>query len=209
MDNSIIPTPRIHKTDLKFWFMWVIASTSAILISAGVIFGLIFTAKAISPSINEDRFAGGIMLPITATIFGVCQWLVLRSRISKSGWWIPATVVGLGGGIALATVAVQAFFRITGEEDNWSIQPGVLTLYVIIGFLVSLLQLPILWRHFRGSLFWLLASMIGWLVLGFIVDISIDRTSDIFAIGAIPAIFTGFCLIWLMRYPRIEPEHSP
>jgi hypothetical protein len=179
------------------------------LISAGVIFGLIFTAKAISPSINEDRFAGGIMLPITATIFGVCQWLVLRSRISKSGWWIPATVVGLGSGIALATVAVLAFIRITGQEDNWSLQPGVLTLYVLIGFLVSLLQLPILWRHFRGSLFWLLASMMGWLVLGLIVDISIDRTSDIFAIGVIPAIFTGFCLIWLMRYPRIEPEHSP
>jgi hypothetical protein len=40
------------------------------------------------------------------------------------------------------------------------------------------------------------------------VDVSIDRTSDIIAEGAIPAIFTGFGLIWLMRNPRIEPEHS-
>jgi hypothetical protein len=50
--------------------------------------------------------------------------------------------------------------------------------------------------------------MIGWFILGLIVDISIDRTSDIIAVGAIPAIFTGFGLIWLMRKPCREPEQS-
>jgi hypothetical protein len=51
--------------------------------------------------------------------------------------------------------------------------------------------------------------MIGWLVLGLIMGGTIDRNSDVFAIGAIPAIFTGLGLIWLMRSPRTKSDHSP
>jgi hypothetical protein len=57
--------------------MWVIASTAAILLSFVVLYGLIFIATAISPSINEDRLFGGIMFPVLATLLGVLQWLVL------------------------------------------------------------------------------------------------------------------------------------
>jgi hypothetical protein len=189
--------------------MWVIASISAILLSFVVLYGLIIIIKVISPSINEDRLFGVLMFPVIATMFGVLQWIVLRKRIPKSGWWILATIVGLGGGVTLAIVAVQAFSDITGMEEYWDFQPGLLMLFLLIGFFLALAQLPILWRHFRGSLLWLLASMIGWLVLGLIMGGTIDRSSDVFAIGAIPAMFTGFCLIWLMRNPRITPKYSP
>jgi hypothetical protein len=209
MNNSTLPNPLTRKTGFQFWLMWVIASTAAILLGSGILFGLIIIAKAVSPSINEDRVFGVIMFPIIATMLGVLQSLVLRKRITKSGWWILATIVGLGGGIALAIGAVQALSSIIGQEEYWNFRPGLLTLYLLIGFFLALAQLPILWRHFRGSLLWLLASMIGWFVLGLIMDVSIDRTSDIFALGAIPAIFTGFCLIWLMQNPHIEPNHSP
>jgi hypothetical protein len=77
---------------------------------------------------------------------------------------------------------------------------------MLIGFVIAISQLPILWRRYRGSIIWLLTSMIGWLVLGLIVGVSIDRTSDIFAVGAIPAVFTGFGLILLMRSPRTESD---
>ena len=209
MDNSIIPTPRTHKPDLQFWLKWVVASTAAILLSFGVLYALIIIAKAIFPNINEDRLFGGIMLPIMATILGVGQWLVLRRRIPKSGWWIISTIVGIVGGIALAGGVVQVISRITQQEWNWDLRPGSLTLYVLIGFWLALAQLPILWHHIRCPILWFLASMIGWLVLGLIVDVSIDRTSDIFAVGAIPAIFTGFGLIWLLRTPRTKLNHSP
>jgi hypothetical protein len=118
-------------------------------------------------------------------------------------------MVGLGGGVALAIVAVQAFSHFTGMEEYWKFQPGLLILFLLIGFFLSLAQLPILWRHFKGSLLWLLAGMLGWLVLGLIMGGTIDRNSDVFAIGTIPAMFTGLCLIWLMRNPRTESETSP
>jgi hypothetical protein len=205
MANSIISTPRTYKTDLKFWFMWVIASTAAILISAGVLFGLIFIATIISPGINEDRLAGDIMLPITATILGVCQCLVLRTRIPKSGWWILATIVGIMGWMALVGIFQMISRNIRLE---WNLDHGMLLSFVLIGFLLALAQLPILWRHLRSPILWLLSGMIGWFVLGLVVGVSIDRTSDIFVVGAIPAIFTGFGLIFLMHNPRIEFEHS-
>jgi hypothetical protein len=209
MDISIVPSPRTHRIELKFWLMWVVASTAAVLLSFVVLYGLIIIAKAISPSVNEDSMFGVIMFPIIATMLGVLQWFVLRKRIPKSGWWILATIVGLGGGISLAIVAVQAFSRLTGQEEYWNYQPGLLMLFLLIGFFLALPQLPILWSHFRGSLLWLLASMIGWLVLGLIMGGTIDIPSDVLAVGAIPAMFTGLCLIWLMRNPRIEPKPSP
>ena len=205
MDHSTLPISRTWNIDLQVWLMWVIASTAAILISVGILIGLIFIANAISTNVNEDRLAGAIMLPITATILGVCQWLVLRSRISKSGWWILATILGT----TLAVGVVQIISRIPRLEWNWDSQLGFQTMFVFIGFMMALAQLPILWEHFKGSVLWILFSIIGWLVMGLIVGISIDRTSDIIAVGVIPAIFTGFGLIWLMRKPRIELKHSP
>ena len=116
MDNSIISTPRNYKNDLKFWLTWVVASIAAILLSSVVLYSLIIIASAISPKLNEDRAFGVLMFPVIATMFGVLQWLVLRKRIPKSGWWILATIIGLGGGVALAVVTVQAFSHITGME---------------------------------------------------------------------------------------------
>lgn len=208
MDNSISSIPRAHNTDLKFWLTWVIASMAALLLSFVVLYALIIIAKVISPSINEDRVFGGLMFPIIATILGVCQWFVLRKRIPKSGWWILATILGLVGGVALAVIAVQVFTQVAGLEEYWNNPPAILMLFLLIGFFLGLAQLPILWRYFRNALLWLLASMIGWLFLGIIMGGTIDRISDVFAIAAIPAMFTGLCLIWLMRTPRSEPAHA-
>ncbi len=53
--------------------------------------------------------------------------------------------------IALVGGVVQAFSRVTGQEWNWDLRPGLLIVYVFIGFLIALAQLPILWRQLRGS----------------------------------------------------------
>ncbi len=208
MANSIIPTLRTHNTDLKFWLMWVVASTAAILISGGVLYGLIYIAASIFSNINEDRLAGIIMLPITATILGVGQWLILRSRNSQIRMVDSCNDCWHCGSMALAVGVFQVISRITRQEWNRDFTHGTLMSFVLIGFFLALAQLPILWRYLRAPIIWLLANMIGWFILGLIVDISIDRTSDIIAVGAIPAIFTGFGLIWLMRKPCREPEQS-
>jgi hypothetical protein len=208
MDTTTPPVARGYSRDWLFWLKWVVASTAAILLGVGIIYATIFLAKAIDPGVNEDRLMGGLIFPILATLLGVFQWLVLRRRIPKSGWWIPATLAGLLGGIALASGLMKVIVHITGQEWNWDYTPGLLLVGGLIGFFLALVQLPILWRRIPGFALWPLAGMLGWFALSLIIGKSIDRTSDIFALGAVPALFTGLCLIWPIRIRHRPPAHA-
>jgi|MudIll2142460700_1097286.scaffolds.fasta_scaffold66000_3 hypothetical protein len=201
MDHPTLPEPRKLSPGWLFWLKWVAASLAGLLLGFGILYGLIFLGKAVLPDFNEDRFFGWLMFPFLATLLGAAQWLVLRQRIPRSGWWILATVAGLNAGVALAQGAGQLLSRGTNQPWAWDSQPKILLLYIFIGLLLGLAQLPILWRHIRGRVRWLLASLLGWLALGLVLGKSIDRMSDIFAFGAIPAAFTGFELPWLLRTP--------
>ncbi len=209
MDNPTLSEARTRSPDWLFWLSWVSASTAAILLGFGIIYALIFIAKAVLPGINEDRLFGGLTFPILATVVGASQWLVLRTRVSRSGWWILATGVGMLVGMALGRGVVQSISPITGQQWDPDSQSGLLVLYVLIGLSLALAQLPILWRCVTAFALWPLVSVVGWLVLGLIMGKSIDRTSDILALGAVPAAFTGFGLIWLIRTPSDQPNSAP
>ena len=202
IDNPSPPVARTPSPDCVFWISWVVASTAAIFLGFGILYASTFIAEAVVPGTNEDRLMGGLMLPILGTVLGALQWLVLRARIPKSGWWVLATGVGMLGAISIAGGLVQAISRATGRQWNWDSKPEILVVYGAIGILLALAQLPILWRHFRGFAFWPLFGIVGWLVLGLIIGKSIDRTTDVYALGVVPAAFSGLGLIWLTRSPR-------
>ncbi len=208
MDSPALPDARPRYANWLFWLGWVAASEIGILLAACAMVGSIFIAKATVAGVNEDRLAGVLLFPILGASLGASQWVVLRTRISKAGWWILATVVGLLGGVVLGGGAVQALSYVTGRPWNWDFRPGLLTLYAIMGLSLGLTQLPVLWRHIKGAAVWILASMVGWLALGLIIGKSIDRTSDILALGPVPAAFTGLALLWLLRPPRTLPPGS-
>lgn len=196
MDTHTPPIVRLSSIDWLFWLRWVAASTAAILLGAGIIYACVFLAKAVLPGTNEDRLSGFLIFPVLATLLGVLQWLVLRRRIPKSGWWIPATLAGLLGGFALGSVLMRAVAHATGREWNWDSTLGLLLVYGFVGFFLALAQIPILWRRIQYFAFWPLATTLGWFALCLIMGKSIDRVSDILALGAVPAAFTGLCLIW-------------
>jgi hypothetical protein len=195
--SPALPVARTRSGDWLFWLTWVATGAAAILLSFGAIYASIPIAKAVIPDFNEDRVMGALLFPIMGTVLGVVQWLVLRRRIPVSAWWIVATAVGIGSigvlarGIALATI------RATGQEWSWDSTPHLLALSAFVGLVLALIQLPVLWRHTRGWAWWLLAGIVGWIALGLIMGKSIDTVTDIIALGAVPAAFTGLYLIWL------------
>jgi hypothetical protein len=178
---------------------WVAASLAAVLLSFGLIYAMIFVANAIQPGFNEDRFAGWFMVPILAAVMGTLQWLVLRRRLPGSGWWILGTAAGALLALGFADGVYFGLQQHSPQPWIWKSQPGLLVTYAIIGLSLGLAQVPFLWRRSHGIASWLLANLIGWLVLGLIVGASLDRTSDLVALGAIPAAFSGLGLIWLTR----------
>ena len=180
------------------WLIWILASTSAILIAFAILYGSIFIVKAIVPGANEDQFMGLLMFPVTSISLGIFQWLVLRTRISGAGWWVLATGLGLLMAIGLAGILTQTLGRVMGPGWRWDSMPEILILYGSIGLLLALAQLPVLWKHIRLAGIWLLLGVAGWLALGILMGKSIDRTSDILALGAVPAAFSGLGLLWLV-----------
>jgi hypothetical protein len=203
-------TPVPHVAPVRpgtwlFWLSWVAASTAALLLSFGMLYGSIFLGNAVIPGFNEDRFGGLIFFPILGILMGVLQWLLLRRRVPRAGWWIPATLAGLVGGTALAVAVVRALMAAAGEM-NWDSRILLLLLYGIIGFILALAQLPILWRRLPGFFLWPLVSTLGWSVLSLITGKSFDRATDVLALGAVPALFTGLFLAWSLRAHRGPPE---
>jgi hypothetical protein len=182
-----------------FWVLWVVASTAAILVAVVVLYALIFLAKAIVPGVNEDRLFGVLMFPVLAALLGLFQWLILRRQVRRSGWWIAATVLGILVGMAVTAGIVAVWRRMLVRELNMEqLAPMVLAVF---GLSLGLAQLPVILRHIRGPALWVLASAAGWLGLGLVIGRSIDRTTDILALGAVPAVVTGLALVWLWREP--------
>ena len=107
MDKPVAPVARTAPRDLLFWLRWVIASTGAILLGFGILYASVFLAKAAVPGTNEDRLVGVLMFPVLATVLGALQWLVIRTRIPKAGWWVLLTVVGMLAAMALAPGVLQ------------------------------------------------------------------------------------------------------
>jgi hypothetical protein len=202
MDDMSLSRTHTWLLDGLFYIRWVAANSAAIFLGAGILYAMIFLAKAIQPGINEDRFFGVLLFPLLASMLGIFQWYILRPRLPKARWWVLATAAGMLIGVAACSAAAQAVIRLTGQSLNWGSRPALLAVFAIIGLGIALAQLPLLRRYGAATLFWLPITMLGWVALGLAMGPSIDRTSDIFAFGAIPGAVTGLGLVWLLRRPR-------
>jgi hypothetical protein len=208
MDNPTPALGRARSSDRQFWLTWVVASAAAILLGFALLYAGILLATIILPSTNEDGLMTVLMFPVLATTQGALQWLVLRARIPRTGWWILATGVGTVAAVALAVGLVQAVGRAAGRDPYWESQPDLLALFGLIGLFLALAQLPVLWRRVRGLAIWPLVGIVGWLALGLVMGKSIDSMTDVLALGAVPPAFTGLGLIWLTRSPRTRTVPS-
>jgi len=208
MDNPTPALGRARSADRRFWLTWVAASTAAILLGFALLYAGILLAKIIVPSTNEDSLMSVLTFPVLATVQGALQWLVLRTRIPRTGWWVLATGAGTLAAVALAVGLVQAVSRAAGRDRFWESWPDLLALFGLIGLFLALAQLPVLWRRVRGLAIWPLVGIVAWLAVGLVMGKSIDRTTDVLALGAVPAAFTGLGLIWLTRSPRARTVPS-
>ncbi len=125
-----------------FWLQWILATA----IGLGLGWEI---ANIVGPASQ-----GILYLSIAGIFIGFAQWLVVRKRVSQSGWWILATFSG------------WALFDILG----WIMpppMPGPIFL-ALGGLTIGFSQWVLLRRHYSRAYLWIIVSAFAW-ILGMIM----------------------------------------
>ena len=199
-----------------FWLQWVLASMLGFAVGAAM-------GNAVANSIPPmtctqsssdsliDRLTNipciqpSLGLVLIVIILGLAggfmQWLVLRRRISGTGWWVPASTLGF----PVALVMADGAMRLVGI-------PSPILLGVLFGILSGILPWLVLRRQVARAGWWVPAHLLGSLVGGAMGIVAFHVMALIgfyqFPWAAAGAMFgaglsaiTGITLVWLLRQP--------
>jgi hypothetical protein len=102
------------------------------------------------------------MLVVAFLLSGVLQWLVLRRRLRRAGWWIPATVGGWIGAVLVAAVVSYGIENVLYSYGSFA--RGIL--YTVaagpcIGAVIGASQMLVLRRRVPRAGRWIVASIFG------------------------------------------------
>lgn len=159
------------------------------------------------------------------TVIGLAQWLVLRRRVHKAGWWVLASFTGglvapvVGVGLAVLAVILLSFLgvdvlQIETTMSNEELERILNVIWLIMAFGVGAVtgmpQRLVLRRQVQRASWWVLASAVGWVVAGGAVLVFggpyFGAAADVaFSSGAAAGVafgvVTGIPLVWLLRQP--------
>jgi len=139
------------------------------------------------------------------------QWLILRRRVSRVGWWAPSIVAGmvLASALLLALSIARKYFL---DSENF-FALGMIILLSLGGTLAGVFQWFFLRRQISRAGWWVLASAVVWSLgavvwsLGAVVWFSswfrflgILNAMGLFFVIIMGAV-TGGALVWLLRQP--------
>jgi hypothetical protein len=172
----------------RLWLWWVLASTTGLALGfAGGYAAGFAIGGAISGIASQSVF--GAMVGVS---FGTTQWLVLRRRVSRAGWWVLATTLGMGVGFALVRAMTPTVSRMVGGGPMYGLVNGA-----IVGTLIGAMQWLVLrWKVSRAG-WWVPAS-----ALGMAVGLALGQVAGQLAGVAM----TGIALVWLLRQPAQETQ---
>ena len=118
----------------SFWLQWVLASSVGFVMA--VIVSLL-VVMAIEPMV-VPRLGAFVGATIVGAVVGIMQWLVLRRRLHRAGWWVLASAVGWAVGWAGSQelILIERVFMALSKYDEALGGRSVVTLSVI-GVLVG------------------------------------------------------------------------
>ena len=170
-----------------FWLWWVLASTVGLAVG-GAVGGAVGFAVYEEPAGVAVVVGVAVVGAVFGASVGIAQWLVLRRQVSRAGWWVLASTVGLAvGGVVVEAVLVGGALLV-----------GETLVFAVFGASVGIAQWLVLrrWQVSRAG-WWVLASTVGFAVTGVVVEAVFVSLAGY---GAI----TGGVLVWLLRQPRPE-----
>ena len=117
-------TDNIQRTQVGwgFWLGWVLASTVglAVGLAAGAALLTIIAFSTLVGGSGIDPLTSAMEGALLGASVGIAQWLVLRRKVSRAGWWVLASTVG-----AVLLVTVVGYGAITGGVMVWLLRQPV------------------------------------------------------------------------------------
>jgi hypothetical protein len=166
-----------------------------------LMYAIVITASVIFEGVNEDRLLSNVMVvALVALTYTVAQWWVLRREITESEIWFLASIAGW-----IVALASAAFLGRQGLIVTTTLAGRVL-LGILVGLIVGIAQWLPLRRNFQWASFWILGSVIGWLMLMVVIGRSITSIFEMAFAGVAPSISTGLVLVVLKSRTQIEGE---
>jgi hypothetical protein len=145
--------------------------------------------------------AGTLGGALTSAVLGAVQWLALRCRLPLPPWWIAATALGMGIGLALGIALLG-----TRTDDATLPLRGLIT-----GLSIGIAQFLMLRGISGRAPIWALIVALGW-ALGWMITraVGIDLSQQWTVFGSSGAIvfqlLTGVALNWMLQRARAAPE---
>lgn len=159
-----------------FCLQWVAVSLAGLAVAVGFLLGL---SKVIGGPPHK-----GIMGAVVGGCVGTLQWLVLRRRVSRSGWWVAASIVAWGVGAAMELVG------------------GFFLSIAVLAVLAGVSQWLVLREHVSRSGWWVVANIVAWSVFLGLVGAMSQLANPAVGLGvgfAFVGGITGIALDWLLR----------
>ena len=155
---------------------WVVANTVGFTVG-GAIAGSIARAMGrsnygVAASTAEAVLiaarTAGAALAVWGGAVGIAQWLVIRGRLKRVGWWAPATSAGwtLAGVVAgiLSGAMGGAVTGVGRDVGTWGFVVAAVVGILALGFLPVTFQWMMLRRQAHRAKRWLLGAAVAFLV---------------------------------------------
>lgn len=183
--------------DWGFWLAWVLASIVGF--GVGALLGM-HVAYGLFDRNEFDAMLGITLGIVMGATGGYLQWVVLREKVKRVGWWVLASTLGFAvAGGALGTIDVN---------ENY-VMAGILFM-AVFGIAAGIMQWLVLRQQVVRAGLWVLANILGSLVGAIGVPAAgvisartdnYDLSTMVFGLlfGAGLGIITGAVLVWLLR----------
>ncbi len=180
----------------RFWLLWMLASIGGVVvyISAMSWLSFIFRTVTLVPSWEIGLTVIAVGQMALGAAIGLAQWLVLRKRLARMGWWVLATVVGYSAGILTPWIANRLPLA-------WL--EGIASL-LCYGTLLGFAQWIVLREHFAHIAWWILLSIAAWVLVWALTGLAYvtglyREPFDLLAAFLVPVAAAGAGLVWLFR----------
>jgi hypothetical protein len=110
----------------------------------------------------------GAALAVWGAVVGTAQWLVIRGRLRRVGWWVPATSVGwASAGVVAGILSGAMGGAVTGvgrDVGVWGFVVAAAVGILALGLLPVTFQWMILRREVHRARRWLVGAAVAFLV---------------------------------------------